>query len=63
MRRELAGWFGRQEHDFAFTLGLWLGICLIKFPSDHIRIACVLWGVYYLSHRLEKWTYGKHGYR
>lgn len=66
MRKKIASWFGRQEHDFAESLGLWLVIVNIgyyHFINWWWNISLILWILYYISHRLEKKFYGKNGYR
>jgi hypothetical protein len=56
--------FGKLEHMFAKILGIYLFvICLIKYFSNQSYyielIALILWIVYHISHRLEKFFYGK----
>lgn len=64
MRKQIASWFGRKEHFFGITLGIYLG-ALMLVCSDEIQYWCAftLWLCYFLSHRLEKKFYGRNGYR
>ena len=66
MRKKIASWFGRKEHWFAESLGLWLwstNILYFHFSNWWYNIPTILWTMYYISHRLEKKFYGRNGYR
>lgn len=62
-RRKIASWFGRREHFFGELLGV---VLLADVVYGH-RLASggefLVWLSYFISHRLEKFFYGRFGPR
>jgi len=63
-RIKTASRFGKLEHTTAKILGLFLlGVLIYRYftkQSFYLElIAFVLWLIYHISHRLEKFFYGK----
>lgn len=63
LRRKIAGKFGRYEHFMGELLGLALLIVAVKMEDYLHWVLFTMWLLYYVSHRLEKITYGRHGFR
>jgi len=62
-RRLIVGWFGRKEHFAGELLGVILATESYLYRSWTLYLPLAVWIIYFVSHRLEKKTYGKFGYR